>query len=53
MEAKRLLRATDLRVYEIAERVGFKNADYFVTQFEKLEHMTQTEYRTSQLGSVS
>jgi len=53
MEAKKLLRQTDLRVYEIAERVGFKNADYFVTQFEKLEHMTPTEYRTSQLGSVS
>lgn len=53
LEAKRLLRQTDLRVYEIAERVGFKNADYFVTQFEKLEHMTPTEYRTSQMGSVS
>jgi len=52
MEAKKLLRQTDLRVYEIAERVGFKNADYFVTQFEKLEHMTPTEYRTSQLGSA-
>jgi two-component system response regulator YesN len=46
-EAKRLLRLTDLRVYEIAERVGFNNAEYFVSQFEKLERMTPTEYRNS------
>ncbi|MEK5494052.1 response regulator transcription factor [Paenibacillus sp. FSL R7-0297] len=44
-EAKKLLRQTDLRIYEIAEQVGFKNADYFVTQFEKLEQRTPTEYR--------
>lgn len=44
-EAKKLLRQKDLRIYEIAERVGFNNADYFVTQFEKLEKMTPTEYR--------
>lgn len=44
-EAKKLLRQTDLRIYEVAERVGFNNADYFVTQFEKLEQMTPTEYR--------
>lgn len=44
-EAKRLLRQSDFRIYEIAERVGFNNADYFVTQFEKLEQMTPTEYR--------
>ncbi len=44
-EAKQLLRQTDLRVYEIAERVGYSNPDYFVTQFEKVEHKTPTEYR--------
>ncbi len=44
-EAKKLLRQTDLRIYEIAERVGFTSSDYFVTQFEKIEHMTPTEYR--------
>lgn len=44
-EAKRLLRQTDLCVYEIAERVGFKNSDYFVTRFKKVEQMTPTEYR--------
>ncbi|MFD1177507.1 response regulator [Paenibacillus puldeungensis] len=45
-EAKRLLRQTDLRVYEVAERVGFGNPDYFVTQFEKLEKVTPSEYRS-------
>lgn len=44
-EAKRLLRQTDLKVYEVAERVGFGNPDYFVTQFEKVEHKTPTEYK--------
>jgi len=44
-EAKRLLRQTKKRVYEIAEQVGFPNADYFAAQFEKLEKMTPTEYR--------
>ena len=44
-EAKRLLRQTKKRMYEIAEHVGFQNADYFAAQFEKLEKMTPTEYR--------
>ncbi|MFD0671278.1 response regulator [Cohnella sp. GCM10027633] len=44
-EAKKLLRQTDLKVYEVAERVGFCNPDYFVTQFEKVEHKTPTEYK--------
>ncbi|MBB3111069.1 two-component system response regulator YesN [Paenibacillus phyllosphaerae] len=48
-EAKRLLRQTDCRIYEIAERVGFSNSDYFVTQFEKLEQMTPSEYRATLL----
>ncbi|PQP81434.1 DNA-binding response regulator [Paenibacillus sp. PCH8] len=44
-EAKKLLRQTDLRMYEIAARVGFQNADYFVTQFEKIVKMSPTAYR--------
>ncbi|MDY8022383.1 response regulator [Paenibacillus polymyxa] len=46
-EAKRLLRQTDLRIYEIAERVGFGSSDYFVTQFEKMTQATPSEYRNS------
>lgn len=44
-EAKKMLRQTDMRIYEIAEKVGFSNADYFVTQFEKAEGVTPSEYR--------
>jgi two-component system response regulator YesN len=43
--AKELLRKTDMRNYEIAEKIGFNNVDYFVSQFEKLEQMTPKEYR--------
>jgi two-component system response regulator YesN len=46
-EAKRLLRQTDLKVYEIASKVGFSNSDYFVTQFEKVERKTPMEYKNS------
>ncbi|MBE1441318.1 response regulator [Paenibacillus sp. OAS669] len=49
-EAKKLLRQTDLRIYEIAQTVGFQNADYFVTQFEKRESVTPTEYRNKIIG---
>jgi len=31
-EAKKLLKQSDMRVYEIADRVGFNSADYFVTR---------------------
>ncbi|WP_438448438.1 response regulator transcription factor [Gorillibacterium sp. sgz5001074] len=44
-EAKKLLRQTDLRMYEIAERVGIPVANYFVTQFEKIEQCSPLEYR--------
>ncbi|WP_440118181.1 response regulator transcription factor [Paenibacillus sp. QZ-Y1] len=49
-EAKRLLRQTDLRVYEVAERVGFGSSDYFATQFEKTEASSPTEYRNRLMG---
>lgn len=49
-EAKKLLRqSSDMRIYEVAEKVGFSNADYFVTQFEKIEQMTPSEYRNKLL----
>ncbi|WP_339242718.1 response regulator [Paenibacillus sp. FSL R5-0517] len=50
-EAKKLLRQTDLRMYEVAARVGFQNADYFVTQFEKLVKLSPTEYRNLLMGN--
>jgi two-component system response regulator YesN len=49
-DAKRLLRQTKKRMYEIADLVGFQNADYFAAQFEKLENMTPTDYRNKMIG---
>lgn len=44
-EAKTLLRRTDLKIYEIAEKVGYKDADYFACKFESIEQITPTQYR--------
>ncbi|MDQ0231179.1 response regulator transcription factor [Metabacillus malikii] len=49
-EAKKKLRQTDLRIYEIAEDVGFTNSNYFITQFEKITGYTPTQYRKSVIG---
>lgn len=44
-EAKKLLRQTDMKIYEISSKVGFNHAEYFVAQFEKTEKLTPTAYR--------
>ncbi|WP_372636106.1 response regulator [Cohnella sp.] len=51
-EAKRQLRRTDRKVYEIAASVGFGNADYFVCQFERVEGRTPTEYKNAILSKA-
>jgi two-component system response regulator YesN len=51
-EAKKQLRQTDNKVYEIAANVGFGNADYFVCQFEKVEGRTPTEYKNAMLAKA-
>ncbi len=43
--AKRLLETTDLTISAIAEAVGYKDFKYFVTVFEKFEHITPSNYR--------
>ncbi|HUX52298.1 MAG TPA: response regulator [Spirochaetia bacterium] len=43
--AKELLRYTDLRIYEIAERVGFHDAYYFSTRFRKATGASPKQYR--------
>jgi len=45
--AKDLLRTTDLRTYEIAERVGYSDPRYFTYVFKKMTGMTSSEYRGS------
>ena len=43
--AKDLLQATDLRVSEIAQRIGYQNPMYFSSTFKKHTGMTPLEYR--------
>ncbi len=43
--AAQLLRASNLKVYEVSNRVGISNYRYFVMQFKKQMHRTPMEYR--------
>lgn len=42
--AKELMASTDLKVYEISDRVGFDSAFYFSKVFKKLEGVSPREY---------
>ncbi|OWA37053.1 hypothetical protein B9G55_02970 [Saccharibacillus sp. O16] len=44
-EAKRLLENTDLRIYEIAVRVGYTDTDWFHKKFREYEGVSPNEYR--------
>ena len=44
-EALRLLRGTELRIGEVADRVGLPNVSYFTSVFKKQYQMTPTEAR--------
>lgn len=44
-ESKKLLEHESLKVYEIAERVGYQNVDYFHMKFKKHTNMSPAEYR--------
>lgn len=43
--SQELLRDRTLKVYEIAEKVGYKNVDYFHKKFKKLVGESPAEYR--------
>ncbi len=43
--AARLLLETDLKIYEIAERMGFSGTAYFCTEFKKAKGVTPLDYR--------
>lgn len=43
--SKELLIDTDLKVYEIAEKVGYRNVDYFHTKFKKYVNQSPAEFR--------
>lgn len=43
--AKELIADTGMKVYEIAEEVGFKNTTYFSTTFKRMTNMTVQEFK--------
>ncbi len=43
--SKELLMENKLKVYEVAEQVGYKNVDYFHKKFKKYVGMSPAEYR--------
>lgn len=44
-EAKKLLRNTDLKIYEISEKVGYEDPNYFGRVFKKYNGLTPIKYR--------
>jgi two-component system response regulator YesN len=46
-KAKELLRTTDLKTFEIAEQVGYSDANYFSFCFRKHVGLSAKEYRNS------
>lgn len=44
-EAKKLLDETELSVAHIAEKVGFRDSNYFTRTFKQEENLTPSEYR--------
>ncbi len=49
-KAKELLRNTDLKAYEIAEKVGYDTAAYYSTAFKKATGYSPTEYKKTVLN---
>lgn len=43
--AKEMLRSGTMKVYEIAEKVGYRNTTYFSTMFKKITGMSVSEYK--------
>lgn len=43
-EAKRLLRSTDMKVYEVSDALGFESAFYFSKVFRKIVGLSPREY---------
>lgn len=44
-EAKTLLLGEQLKVYEVSEKVGYKNIDYFHSKFKKYVGMSPMNYK--------
>jgi len=49
--ARKLLLASNVKIYEIAEQLGFENAFYFSKVFKKIEGISPREYMKMQSGA--
>lgn len=49
--AKKLLQRTNLHIYQIADKVGYKNSDYFIIKFKERENCTPMEYKNKRSTS--
>lgn len=45
VNAKRLLLETDMKVYQISEKVGYNNIDYFYLKFKKYVGISPKEFK--------
>lgn len=52
-KAARLLLSTDKKVAQIAEEVGYHDADYFINRFISVKGCTPAKYRKNELGTNS
>ncbi len=48
-EAAKLLLKSDMKIYEVADAVGFKDVDYFVNKFIAAKGCTPTKYKKNTL----
>ena len=44
-QAKRLLKGTNLKIYEVAEAVGYSDAKYFMRVFKEVQGISPKEFR--------
>lgn len=49
-KAVELLRKTDMKTYEIANAVGYKDVDYFVNKFIAVKGCTPAKFRKQEIG---
>lgn len=48
--AEDFLLRTDMKIYEIAEKIGYKDSDYFINRFLALKGCTPTKFRKQNQG---
>ena len=52
MEAKKLIRRTDIKIYAIACMVGYSDAEYFANKFKAITGYLPSDYRKNSMGLI-